>query len=167
MPLRTTNNLFGPTDFCGKSGIFPMLETWFLFRFRWNFVGVCSIVVTWSLLNADSHEWPPVPLDWFLLKNGVLPTLETLFLFGFPWISVGMCLIVVAWSLLDANMHEWPPVPLDWFLSYKSFWGILFIKSFKSKGYGARSTTTSLRGVPRHSRLYFIFTSFISPSSTW
>ena len=37
----------------------------------------------------------------------------------------------------------------------KSFWGILFIKSFKSKGYGARSTTTSLRGVPRHSRLYY------------
>ena len=115
-----------------------------------------SIVVAWSLLNADTHEWPPVPLDWFLLKNGVLPTLETSFLFGFPWISVGMCLIVVAWSLLDANMHEWPPVPLDWFLSYKSFWGILFIKSFKSKGYGARSTTTSLRGVPRHSRLYLI-----------
>ena len=71
---------FRLTGFCRKNGVLPTLETSFLFRFQWNLVGMCLIVVAWSLLNADMHEWPPVPLDCFLLKNGVLPTLDTSFL---------------------------------------------------------------------------------------
>ena len=79
------------------------------------------------------------------------------------WISMNFCRHVLnSSSLVPLRcQYAWVTTGSAWLVFVvKSFWGILFTKSFKSKGYGARSTTTSLRGVPRHSRLYFFLFKF-------
>ena len=67
MPIRISDPPFRLTGFCHKNGVLPTLETLFLFGFPWISVGMCLIVVAWSLLDANMHEWPPVPLDCFIV----------------------------------------------------------------------------------------------------